>query len=65
MRYKGLMHCRPGLVCYILTDYVYQCIHPNNKDCLRFPSKVTSSSKDWRQYGYVSPVKNQDQCQAW
>lgn len=63
--YSGSTECAEGLECYILTDYYYQCINPENADCLRFESQTVSSYRDWRDSNGVSPVKNQDTCQAW
>ncbi len=65
LNYQGPTNCAEGLVCYVLTDYYFQCIRPDNKDCYRFPSELVSPSKDWRQTGGVSPVKNQQTCNAW
>lgn len=64
MDYTGPTECLDGLVCYILTDYFYQCINPSNKDCNRFPSKTTQPEKDWRLLDAVSPVKNKQTCNA-
>ena len=63
--YKGSTKCDTCLVCYILTDYFYQCIEPTNADCYRFPSSTLSPSKNWTELGGVSPVKNQEYCSAW
>ena len=63
--YDGSTKCDTGLVCYILTDYFYQCIQPKSTDCARFESRVLSPSKNWADLGKVTPVKNQNSCNAW
>lgn len=63
--YNGSTLCAGGLTCYILTDYVSQCMPPEQTSCPRFPSQVTPSFINWTALGFVSPVKNQDTCNAW
>ena len=63
--YTGQKKCSPDLTCYIMTDYFSQCVKFINSDCTLFPSSLTSNFKDWRNENGVSPVKNQQTCNAW
>ena len=63
--YTGPITCAPDLTCYVLTDYFSHCVKFTNSDCTLFPSSLTSNFKDWRKENGVSPVKNQQTCNAW
>ena len=63
--YTGQTKCSPDLKCYIMTDFFSHCVQFTNSDCSLFPSSLTSNFKDWSKENGVSPVKNQQTCNAW
>ena len=66
--YQGPTQCSNGLTCYILTDHFSQCINLTTQTCYNkklVPNRNAASSKNWRTLNGVSPVKNQQNCDAW